>query len=163
MKNLTSNAADTLALYYRGATSPTFAETSDGGVLMNGIGVDIWGTADAFRFAYKTLNGNGTLVARVDSLYQSNTWAKAGVMIRQKTEPGSLHAFMAKTPSMATAPLPVAADSRSRFGEHRQPHVSTTATFPYWVKVQKMATSSRVISRRMASRGPSWANRRRSP
>ena len=62
---------------------------------MNAIGTDIWGTADQFRFAYKTLTGNGTIVARVDSLYNSNVWAKAGVMIRQNTDAGSVHAFMA--------------------------------------------------------------------
>ncbi|MGE5297085.1 MAG: discoidin domain-containing protein [Solirubrobacterales bacterium] len=136
-KSLTSGAADTLAVYYRGKSSPAFAEGA-GSILMNGLGADIWGTSDTFRFAYKSLSGNGTLVARVDSLYNSNTWAKAGVMIRAKTDPGSLNAFAAKTAVDGGGAafqwrLTAAADSVNADATT----VSMAATFPYWVKVQR--------------------------
>ena len=32
---------------------------------LKGSGADIWGTSDQFRFVYQSLNGNGTIVARV--------------------------------------------------------------------------------------------------
>ena len=38
------------------------------------------------------------MVARVESIFNSNVWAKGGVMIRQSIEPGSTHAFMPITP-----------------------------------------------------------------
>jgi hypothetical protein len=137
-KDLTVSAADSVALYYRGASGPAFAETPNSGVLMNGIGADIWGAADQFRFAYKSLSGDGSLVARVDSLYNSNTWAKAGVMIRAKTDPGGVNAFAAKTAVDGGGAafqwrLTAAADSVNADATT----VSMAATFPYWVKVQR--------------------------
>ena len=36
--------------------------------IVEGAGADIWGTADAFHFAYRTLSGDGTIVARVASV-----------------------------------------------------------------------------------------------
>ena len=89
---------------------PAFVETASGSILMNAIGTDIWNTADQFRFAYKTLTGNGTMVARVESIFNSNVWAKGGVMIRQSIEPGSTHAFMPITPA-AAAPATAPASS----------------------------------------------------
>ncbi|MGE5296887.1 MAG: LamG-like jellyroll fold domain-containing protein, partial [Solirubrobacterales bacterium] len=134
----TAHGANTLALHFRGV-APAFEETSDGGVLMNGIGADIWGTSDQFRFAYKTLSGNGALVARVDSLYNSNTWAKAGVMIRQSTDPGSVHAFMAKT---AVDGNGASFQRRPTAGAASANNDSLAAVaFPYWVKIQRSGSS----------------------
>jgi regulation of enolase protein 1 (concanavalin A-like superfamily) len=47
-----------------------------------GSGADIWGTADSFHFASRTLTGDGQIVARLTSEQNTNTYAKAGVMIR---------------------------------------------------------------------------------
>src|SRR4051794_23551953 len=63
-----------------------------------GAGADIGGTADAFQYMYQRLNGNGQLVARVDSLQNTNAAAKAGVMIRQDLTATSPHALVAVTP-----------------------------------------------------------------
>ena len=70
---------------------------------MSAIGTDIWDVADQFRYAYKNLSGNGSIMVRVDSLVHSNVWAKAGVMIRETLEAGSKHAFVAVTPEPTTA------------------------------------------------------------
>jgi len=96
----TGNGADTLVLHVRG-NPPDFKETAGGQIIMSGIGTDIWDVADQFRFAYKSLSGNGSITVRVDSLVRSNEWAKAGVMIRETLEPGSKHAFTALTPEPA--------------------------------------------------------------
>ncbi|NLH44179.1 MAG: hypothetical protein GX448_20260, partial [Planctomycetes bacterium] len=84
-QNWTANGATTVSLWYQGS-APAFATTSSGNIIMNGQGSDIWGTSDQFRYAYKTLTGNGTIVARVHSIYNTpgnDGWSKAGVMIRQ--------------------------------------------------------------------------------
>ena len=62
-------------------------------------GVDVWDTSDEFRFSYQTLTGDGSIVARVDTLSGSDPWAKAGVMMRASLAGGSPHAFMLVTPS----------------------------------------------------------------
>jgi regulation of enolase protein 1 (concanavalin A-like superfamily) len=87
----TANGADTLRLFVAGQT-PAFYEGADGTILMNGIGTDIWDTADEFRFAYMNLSGDGSIVARVDSLADTDVWAKAGVMIRESLAASSAFA-----------------------------------------------------------------------
>ena len=50
---------------------------------IEGGGADIWGTADAFRFAYKS--GSATEIrAHVLSVENTDPWAKAGVMFRKE-------------------------------------------------------------------------------
>jgi hypothetical protein len=44
---------------------------------MSAVGTDIWNNSDQFRYAYKSLSGNGSVTVRVDSLARSNEWAKA--------------------------------------------------------------------------------------
>jgi hypothetical protein len=39
---------------------------------MSSSGTDIWNNGDQFRFAYKQLSGDGSIVARVDSLVNTN-------------------------------------------------------------------------------------------
>ena len=89
-----------LSLWFIGrpAYVGSFTEGSAGTYTMNGSGTDIWGGYDEFHFAFKTLSGPGTIVAKVESVQNTNDWAKAGVMIRDTLEPGSGHAMMAVTP-----------------------------------------------------------------
>src|SRR5512144_1854754 len=44
------------------------ANGSGGSFTVNGAGADVWGTADAFRFVYTTLTGDGWVVADVTSV-----------------------------------------------------------------------------------------------
>jgi len=92
----TVNGADTLTVYFRG-NPPAFAEAA-GTITMSGSGTDIWDVADQFRFACKSLTGDGTLVAKVESVGNTDPWAKAGVMIRESLEPGSRFAAVYATP-----------------------------------------------------------------
>jgi hypothetical protein len=61
---------------------------------MSGAGADIWGRADALRFAYVSLKGDGSIVARVATVAYVHAWTKAGVMMRTSLAPGSQHALM---------------------------------------------------------------------
>ena len=130
--DLTAYAPDTLRVAYKG--NPVGYAEADGVVTMGASGADVWGTADQFRYAYKSLTGDGEMVARVDSMTNvTNNWAKAGVMIRQSTDPNSAHNFMPMTaydgngaswqgrPEAAGAS--VNADAPERIG------------MPYWVKI----------------------------
>jgi hypothetical protein len=61
---------------------------------VTGDGADIWGSVDAFQFAYMTLAGDGYIVARVAAVEHVADWTKAGVMMRETLSAGSRHAFM---------------------------------------------------------------------
>jgi beta-glucanase (GH16 family)/regulation of enolase protein 1 (concanavalin A-like superfamily) len=63
-----------------------------------GSGADITGAADAFHFARMPASGDCDIRVRVASQGNTNTWAKAGVMIRESLAPGSKFALMAVTP-----------------------------------------------------------------
>ena len=93
----TMEGVDSLTLYIHG-NPREWVKTSESSFSLSAAGVDIWGTADQFRFVYKTLNGDGTIIARVtDNGSGTNMWAKGGVMVRQNNTPGSVNAMATGT------------------------------------------------------------------
>jgi hypothetical protein len=115
------------------SASPTGSYTANGSTItVNGSGADIWGADDAFYFVYQTLSGNGQIVARVDSIQNTNAWAKAGVMMRSGTSSDGLNAFMAVTPGNG-----VTFQWRA-ISEDDEPSYSVSTpgySAPYWVKL----------------------------
>ncbi len=70
---------------------------------VQGAGADVWGTADAFRFVYAPLTGDGSIVAQVTGEDYVSSWTKAGVMMRETLAAGSRHAFMLVSPGKGLA------------------------------------------------------------
>jgi Concanavalin A-like lectin/glucanases superfamily len=134
-QNWASNGADTLVVNFQG-NAPEFAETDDGRILMNSIGADVWGTADQFRYAYKRLSGNGSIVARVDYLMNTWGWAKAGVMIREGLDAGSTHAMTVVSPANGVALQYRPVMNQASFGINEMGPVA-----PYWVKLTRSGNS----------------------
>ncbi|MBN2272598.1 MAG: lamin tail domain-containing protein, partial [Sedimentisphaerales bacterium] len=66
-------------------------------------GGDIWGTADAFHYMYLPMTGDGELMARVVSVQNTDSWAKAGVMIRETLGATSTFAMIVATPGNGVA------------------------------------------------------------
>jgi hypothetical protein len=100
---------------------------------LQGSGNDIGGTQDAFRFAYKTLVGNGEIRARVTSIDQINSLNKCGIMFRESLTPGSRHAFLALTSGNGlTFQNRVVTDDVS----HEENTVAGVDA-PVWIKVEK--------------------------
>src|SRR6185369_9232232 len=66
--------------------SPAIAGSAiynNGNWTVAGGGSDIWNAADQFNFASTTFNGDGTIIAKVTSLQNTDPgsgWSKAGVM-----------------------------------------------------------------------------------
>jgi glucose/arabinose dehydrogenase len=74
------------------ALAPAGSWSEAGGVhTIVGGGADIWGTSDSFRFTYQPISGDATITARVTSLANTNTFAKAGVMFRQNLNANSIN------------------------------------------------------------------------
>ena len=73
-----------------GGSSGTYAESGSSTVSLTSQGGDIWGTNDSFHYAYTGIVGNGSITARVVSLSNSGSTAKAGVMIRNAVASGSM-------------------------------------------------------------------------
>jgi len=150
-QNWTGNGADTLVLYVRG-NAPAFVEAADGSIIMNAIGTDIWDVSDQFRYAYKSLNGNGSIVVRVDSVVRSNEWAKAGVMIRETLDPSSTHAFVAVTPEPSHG---ISFQRRPAAGQASANTDVANVAMPHWVKLTR---TGNVFTAQRSADGVTWVD-----
>jgi len=133
-RDWTEQGVANLSLWFRGypASVGSFAEGPTGTFTMTGSGADIWNQADEFHFAYKTLSGVGSIVAKVVSVDNTNNWAKAGVMIRETLEPGSKHSMTVVTPAQGVSfQRRVETDSDSSNTD------VTGLVAPYWVKIER--------------------------
>jgi hypothetical protein len=141
----------TLSLWFRGYPASTggFVEAPAGTYTVTGSGADIWGTADQFHFAFKTLTGAGTITARVNSVQNTNAWAKAGVMIRETLDAGSKHAFAAVTPDNG-----VAFQGRSDINGASFNTNQTGLTAPYWVKLERDVSGN--FAMQHSANGTTW-------
>ena len=134
----TKNGVSSLQLQLKG-NAPKMS-VSNGTISLMAAGADIWDSADQFRYAYKTLNGDGTMVARVVSRGTgSSEWAKGGVMIRQNTEAGSTHAYMPITGGGGNG-----ASFQGRLAANGGSSNSDSGTAiapPYWVKIERVGNT----------------------
>jgi len=111
-------------------------------------GSDIWEAADSFHFTSRTLNGDGSIVARVVSVQYTDPWAKAGVMVRENNSPGAKYVFMGFT-SQGGSVLQsrAAADGASASADGPE------AKLPHWFK---LARSGNVFNGFVSADGTNW-------
>ena len=156
-RDWTEGGVATLSIWFQGrpASTGSFSEGPVGTFMVNGSGTDIWdnGTAgdyrDEFHFAYKTLTGSGTIIARVENVQNTNGWAKAGVMIRETLEPGSRHAFACVTPANG-----VASQGRVETGGDSFSAAQSGITAPHWVKLERGLAGTFTVSH--SANGSVW-------
>ena len=113
-----------------------------------GAGADIWGAADAFRFVYQPLTGDGQIVARVASVQNTNAWVKAGVMIRANLTSGSPQAMMMVTPGKNNN-----FQRRAAAGGASSGTAGAVVAAPYWVKLTRSGTT---VTAYESSDGVTW-------
>lgn len=99
---------------------------------VTGSGADIWGTADAFRFVYQAMSGDGTIVARVASVQHVADWTKAAVMMRAALTPGSMQAMM-----LVSANKGLAFQRRVTANGLSTNTSGGSGYAPYWVKLTR--------------------------
>jgi hypothetical protein len=150
-RDWTEQGVANLSLWFRGfpASVGSFAEGPVGTYTMTASGADIWNQADEFHYAYKTLTGIGSIVARVMSVDQTDNWAKAGVMIRESLEPGSKHAMTVVTPAQG-----VSFQRRVETDGDSSNTDVTELVAPYWVKIERDIAGNFTGSR--SADGSTW-------
>jgi len=160
VQNWTGNGATEVSLWTRGYPAiATVDVTETGGKMtLTGAGADIWGTSDEFTYAYKTLTGDGTLIARVVSNGTgSQAWAKGGVMIRDSVHGGSTHAMMVITAHTAAAAAGNGASFQYRAaadGDSANADSAVVVAPPYWVRVQRFADT---LTGSISADGKTWS------
>ena len=124
---------------------------SNGVFTINGSGADIWHRADGFYFVFQPLNGDGSLTARVLNLKDTDEWAKAGVMIRETTNAGSVFV-------LASIRSDGQAQSIWRRAAGEEAEASALAGgmgFPKWVKIVRSGNSFSAYFK--VDAGDAWA------
>jgi regulation of enolase protein 1 (concanavalin A-like superfamily) len=100
------------------------------------VGPDGSGVTDVFYFVHQPLTGDGGVTAKVLSQAgvegESHEWAKAGVIIKESTRPGSQYAAMMLTPGHGVR-------LQSNFTTDRAGSQATTA--PRWLRLTRSGTS----------------------
>jgi hypothetical protein len=131
--------------------SASYLSSSDAWTVI-GSGADIWGTSDGFHYAYEPLSGDGQIVAEVNSITNTNSWAKAGVMIRETLASGSTYAMTMLTPGQGT-------DFQYRTTTNGSSISATTngtgssIVAPYWVKLNRTGST---FTSYYSSNGSNW-------
>jgi serine protease AprX len=123
------------------------ASYAGGAFTVLGSGADVYGSTDQFHFVYQPMSGSGEIVARVASVANTNSYAKAGVMIRQDLTTGSPYAMMEILPRKSSAfqwRLTAGGTTSS---------VASTGAAPYWVKLVR---NGNVFTAYQSADGASW-------
>lgn len=119
------------------------ASYSGGTYTLNTNAGDVWESWDESYSVYKSLTGDGQIVARVASQTNTNDWAKAGLVIKAAPKDGSAYASVMLTPAN---------------GVRMQNTFYTdidggAATAPRWLKLTRTGPT---ITTYTSSNGTSW-------
>ena len=126
------------------------ATSSAGTTTVKASGDDIWNNADAFHYVSTPVTGDIRIVARINGLSWTSSWAKAGVMIRDARTSGASHAFM-----MVTAAGTSGLEWRSTTSASSAWTSGLNVGLPYWVRVTRVGTT---ITGDVSSDGVTWFN-----
>ncbi len=150
-RDWTDEGVANLSVWFRGnpASVGSFVEGPVGTYTITGSGTDIWYQSDEFHFAYKTLAGAGSIVAKVESVGDTDDWAKAGVMIRETLDADSRHAMM-----IVSYASGVSFQRRIETGGVSTDDTTADITAPYWVKIERGLAGN--FSAYSSVNGSSW-------
>lgn len=113
-----------------------------------GSGADIGGTADQFHFVSQPLVADGGIRAQVLSQTNTNSAAKAGLMLRQSTNASSLFYGVFVTPQKGIVVL-----ARTKTGGGVSTIASLSGVAPVYLQVQR---SGNVLTAYTSSDGVTW-------
>ncbi len=123
-----------LSLWFRGhpAYVGGFTEGPTGTYTMTATGTDIWANSDEFHFAWKEASGAVSISAKVESVENTDPFAKAGVMIRDTLEADSRNVALLITPENG-----VRFQFRNSAGGVTDRFFEEGITAPQWVKLER--------------------------
>ncbi len=124
------------------------ASFDNGAYFVSGAGSDIWGTDDSLQFVNRTLDGDGQILARVTGISDTNTFAKAGIMLRDSLAPNASEVILDLRPTTGIEFMTRAADgeSTSYLGGEMQ-------ALPTWLRLIR---SGPTVTAAVSADGASW-------
>jgi fibronectin type 3 domain-containing protein len=114
-----------------------------------GSGSDIWNNSDQFHFASRSLSGNGSIVARVTGVQNTDANAKAGVMFRDSAAASAMYVLVAVSPGAG-----IKFEYRNSTGGSAASAGNVTGlTAPAWVRLTR---NGNVFSGYYSADGVTW-------
>jgi regulation of enolase protein 1 (concanavalin A-like superfamily) len=124
------------------------ANEATGIYTVNGGGTQMQGSIDRLHFAYQAATNNCSIIAKINSVQNTNSSARAGVIIRDNLNAagGGQWVFMGFTPTWG-----------GYYYSHNAGDGSNTTpagvTLPYWVKVERVG---HVFTGSISANGTTW-------
>ncbi len=120
-----------------GSPTPAGSQTFVSGTwTVRGGGADIWGTSDAFHFAWRALDADGTLSAGLVSQTPTDQNAKAGVMVRASSAGDSSYYAVFVTPDHG-----LVVQFRTAAGQRSANAGGASATAPLFVRILRVGST----------------------
>jgi regulation of enolase protein 1 (concanavalin A-like superfamily) len=110
----------------------------------------IWGTSDSFGFIDQPINGDVTIVARLTAIQNTNTFAKAGLMLRASTAADAAHVILDVRP---TGDLEFMI--RPTTGAETTFLATASKLPPAWLRLRRVGTT---VSGDVSADGTTWTN-----
>ena len=150
-KDWTAEGVETLSIWFKGYPPYVggFVEEPAGTYTVTGAGVDIWDNADQFHFAFKEFTGGGSIIAKIESVENTQEFAKAGVMIRDTLEANSRYVGVFVTPENG-----VRFQYRSQTDGSTDRYFEEGITAPHWVKLER--TTGGLVRAYHSADGATW-------
>ncbi|NJK91127.1 MAG: hypothetical protein HC904_04405 [Blastochloris sp.] len=113
---------------------PGLTDYENGAFTIRGSGNDIWGTRDNFHFVSQRLEGEGQIIARIESQQNTDLWAKTGLMLRVGREDSARNVGLFLTPGHG-----VVMQNRSVTGGTTQSKSVAPAMISPWLRLDRYA------------------------
>ena len=115
---------------------------------LSGAGGGIAGSADACQYVYQTASGDCDIRVRVDSLTNTGSGAKAGVMIRESLAANAMEAGVWVSPSSG-----ILFTRRTSTGGNTALSSSNGKAVPYWIRLNRTGNGFKAY---YSTNGSSW-------
>ncbi|TLS48332.1 DUF1349 domain-containing protein [Paenibacillus antri] len=110
-----------------------------GWFIVRASGDDIWRNQDEFHFVQQPYSGDGVFIAKLEYQENTNSWAKAGLMVRESLDAGSRYAAILLTPANGAQ-----MQARASSGGTSTAHGTVSGVkAPYWVKLERSGDTFR--------------------
>src|SRR5262249_11808958 len=96
----------------------------------------VWGTSDTFQFVYRSMTGDGQIVARGASLQNPNTFATAGIMMRDGLGAGAPNVVLDVRPTSDVEFM-----QRTTAGGATTFYATAKAPPPAWLRLVRAGTT----------------------
>jgi regulation of enolase protein 1 (concanavalin A-like superfamily) len=138
---------------YIGSESSVTGSFSESGnqIHITSSGMDIWNTADDFFFVYQAVCGDFQIMTKMESMANSGTWAKAGLMVRESLLPGAAYGMISTFPKENTTGT--CFQARTATGANSQSFSCAGVNTNTWYRLTRKGN---LITSEYSSNGTNW-------